>query len=185
MSTFNYLQDFSIWQQILYRDENGKFQDFGFPPYDFKCIYWTTSKNNKYVASCQWIDGIPHYVNCRNDDNRLIVIFDHCGLLPGELKGEMILDFPDDNYPDGFQNSTIPLKTDIRLSYKHTEMPSLSEAIAIMPHIKGRDGKDFSYQDLSEEEKNELAKKISQNIEIEIPEISLEDIPDEIFDNLF
>lgn len=188
---FNYKQDFLLWQQLLYRDpETRELKDYGFPEYDFKCFYWTTSRANPYTASCKYVDGEPVCTNCINKDGKLIVIFDHHHLQPGELKGEIIIDFPNDIYPDGFQNSPMALKTDTRLVHGPSVTPTIAEAMAIMPYIKGKDGKDgkdFSYDDLTDEQKEELAKRVAENIETEIPDLSgnLEDFSDEDWDQIF
>lgn len=187
MSHFNYRQDFAIWQQLLFRDpETGQYSDYGFPEYNFKCQYWTTNRANCYEAECKYVDGTAVCKNCRNENGKLIIVFDNHRLQPGDLHGEIVIDFPNNLYPDGYQNSPISLKTNVRLVHGRSEVPTLAEAMAIMPYIKGKDGKNFDYSDLTEEQKEELAKRVADNIEVDLPELTegIEDITEEEWDDI-
>lgn len=170
MQEINYRQDFTLLQSFYYKNEKGDLVDFGFPPYDFKIFYWTASRANAYVASCRYANGEPKCVNCRKvGDNKLLVVFDNHKLSPGELHAEMIMEVPDDMYPDGFRRDPFPMRTDVRLIHGPTPTPTRVETTAILPYIKGRDGKDgkdFSYDDMTEEQKEDLAKRVAGNVEM-------------------
>lgn len=188
MAEFNYRQEFPLIINFYYKGEDGKLQAFGFPAFSFKIFFWTTSRADNYVASCHYEDGVPKFTNCKRIGDSLVVIFDNHRLNPGKLHSEMIMDVPSDLYPDGFRRDIIAMHTDVLLIHGPTPPPSRAEITAILPYIvgkDGKDGKDFTYEDLTEEQKEEFAKKVAENIETELPDIELEDIPDTFFSDIF
>lgn len=215
MREINYKQDFSIWERLLYRDpETREFKEMGFPPYDFKIRYYTTSLANAYEASCRWSHGEPKCVNCKCIGGKLLVIFDRHHLQPGVLKGEIEIEYPSHLYPDGFRNDPIELNPDVRLVHGGTTSPSRIESEVILPYIMGKDGrdgrdgadgrdgqdgKDFSYEDMTDEQKEELAsqmadkamgdidEKVDEAIKKKLGEefTELGDIPEETFEEMF
>lgn len=55
MRHINYKSDFALEQRLYYEDpETRQLKDMGFPPFNFKLYYYTTSRANAYVASCTY-----------------------------------------------------------------------------------------------------------------------------------
>lgn len=200
MQEFNYRQEFPLWQRFYYEDPvSHEIKKFGFPPYDFKIKYYTTSIANAYEVSGKYVNGDFKGINCRKKGDELLVIFDRHDLKPGILKAEMTMKVPSDLYPDGLRTDPIELRTNTKLINGPTPSPTHAEAMAIMPYIKGRDGadgkdgkdgkdgadgkdgKDFTYDDMTEEQKKDLAKKVAENIDTELPWLdeNQEDISDD------
>lgn len=195
MQEINYRQEFPLWVDFYYENEKGKLEEFGFPPFDFKIFFWTTSRTQDFVASCRYSNGEPHYQNCRRIGDRLVVIFDSHRLQPGMLHSEIVFDVPSSIFPDGYRKDPFILHTEVKLIHGPTPSPTVAQIRAILPYIvgkdgadgkDGKDGKDFSYEELTEEQKEELAKKVAENIEVDNPEIgSLGDLSEEFFMELF
>lgn len=198
---FNHRQEFPLLISFYYKDEKGQLADFGFPPYDFKIIFWTVSRTETYMASCRYVDGEEKCVNCRRVGDKLLVIFDNYRLQPGELHSEMTMNVPSDLYPDGYRKDVILIHPEVRLIHGPTPAPSRAEVTAILPYIKGQDGKNFTYEDLTEEQLKDLTDKISDRVmgegveekiddaikkklEEEMPG-GMEEITDSEFDNMF
>lgn len=199
MQEINYRQEFPLVVRFYYKDEQGNLQPFGFPPYDFKIYFWTTSRSDTYTVSCRYVDGEPVYLNCKRKGDDLVVIFDNHRLNPGELRAEMVMDVPSDLYPDGYRRDVLIIFTETRLIHGPTPSPTRAEINAILPYIigkdgkdgkdgengkDGKDGKDFNYDELTEEQKKEMAKKVAENIDTNMDGI-LENITSEEFDSMF
>lgn len=189
MQEFNYRQEFPLVISFYYKDSQGKLADFGFPAYDFKIFFWTTSKSEQYVASVNYVNGEARCVNCKRLGDKLVVVFDHHRLNPGDLHSEMVMNVPDDLYPDGLRKDVIHFHNRIRLIHGPTPSPTMAEVTAILPYIKGdkgADGRDFDWASMSEEDKTEFAKRVAENLEAEAPEIAeAEDIREDEFDEMF
>lgn len=187
MQEFNYRQEFPVVVDFYYNDEHGKITDFGFPPFDFKIFFWTASKENAFMASCNYVNGVPHYVNCKRHKDSLVVVFDRHRLTPGLLHSELVMEVPDDLYPDGYRRDPFILHSDIKLIHGPTPAPTLAQIKAILPYVKGRDGrdgKDMTYDDMTEEQKEDLAERVAENVQL--PDLSgMDDITDAEFDDMF
>lgn len=169
MANINYKSDFIINQKVYCRDEEGNLIDIGFPKYDFRLVYWTTNFDKRYYeASCHYDkNGRAICKNCKNLGDKLIVIFDNHQLLCGELKVDFEIEIPNDLFPDGYKKEFGVYPTEVNLWDKPSEHFSKIEALAILPYIKGKDGKDFSFEDLTEEQLNNLVKKIAEYVKVD------------------
>lgn len=213
MRNFNYKSDFSLIQKFYIRDaETGDLKDMGVPEYDFTLTYYTTSQIKKYEASGKKVNCKMVYTNCRNENGKLLVLFNSYDLPPGDLKVDIRLDIPDEQYQDGIRTEIIPCPTGIKLVQGHSDCYGIAEAVAILPFIKGKDGKDgkdgengkdgkdFTYEDMTEEEVDDFAGKVAdkvmeEGIEEKIDEAiqkkledeftGFEDISDDEFDSMF
>lgn len=193
MRHVNFKSDFKLEQRLYIEDPTtNQLIDIGFPVYNFKLKYWTTSPSNFYIASCtyekkriirhhdhhvkikgglnekncehyesEYDEYEVHMVNCRNENGTIVVLFEHHNLACGELKVEITLDLPDDFFPCGYKKEVIPGPTDAILWNRPTDGYSRVESRLILPYIKG---KDFSYDDLTDEQKKDLAEQIGGSI---------------------
>ena len=169
MRNINYKSDFPLFQAVYMREFNKETRrwekrDVGFPDYDFTLTYFTSTRNNSYVAHCKYDrNGIPQCVNCKKtDDGRLLVLFNNHGLQPGPLKVEIDMEIPNEIFQDGFQKEVIPGPVDVNLWDRPTEGYGPAEAEALLPYIKGedgKDGKDFTFDDFTPEQLADITDK--------------------------
>ena len=188
MANKNYKSDFLLTQSLYVKNvENGNWETFDFPDFDFTLKYFTPGSYKPYEASCRYIDGEPYYTNLRNINGKIVVIFHKHNLNVGDLQVEINLRIPDDLFPDGIRTEILPAPTNIRLWDRPSDSFRLAEIKALIPIIKGKDGRDFSYEDLTYEQKKELAdqigetileeaKKSAENSYVSLPEFDAEDI---------
>ncbi len=93
----NYKSDFDFRMRL--KDASGK--EVPWPECDWDALFWTSNKPNAYRVSC--IGGV--YVNCfREADGSIHFVFDNHRMGKGILKWEPHFRFPNDIYPDGFQD---------------------------------------------------------------------------------
>lgn len=108
MKKIFYKDDFDFVLSVI--DPDGK--DLGWPQFDWRGRFWTTSKSNAYVAECIGGDCL----NCFPDDNRLHILFDNHGLSFGDLSYEFTIFLPSDIYPDGSRKVTLCGMLPLRLT---------------------------------------------------------------------
>lgn len=173
MQEINYRQDFPLVITFYYNDENGDLKPFGFPPFDFKVTFWTTSRLNEYIAECKYTDGIPSYVNCKRVGDKFVVIFDNCDLMPGELHSEMISEVPSELYPDGYRRDILILHPDTKLITGPTPSPTCAQIRSLLPYIKG---KDLTIESLSQEDLDKIEEGIARRIEEKLNGITAEEV---------
>lgn len=222
MQEFNYRQEFPLFISFYYQNGKGELKPFGFPPFSFKIFFWTTSRSEAYVASCTYVHGEPRFQNCKKFEDKLVVVFDRHNLSPGDLHSEMVMDVPSDLYPDGLRRDVLLIHPEVKLIHGPTPSPSLAQINAVLPYIMGKngidgkdgkdgvdgkdgadgkDGKDFTFEDMTEEQKETLAQQmadkalgdidgkveeaIKRKLE-EMPEAGIpEDLGDDFFEGLF
>ena len=162
MQEINYRQEFPLFISFYYKNEKGELQPFGFPPFNFKLIFWTTSRNENFEASCNYVNGEPKYINCRRIDDKLVVIFDRHKLNPGNLHSEFVMETPSNLYPDGLRRDVVLIHSEVKLIHGPTPAPTRAEITAILPYIVGKDGRDFTYEDFTQEQLEELTDKVAE-----------------------
>ena len=177
MRNINYKSDFLLIQHIYVKDRRtGEIKDIGFPEWDFSIVYYTSSSMKTYEVSCH----SGRCRNCRNENGRLLVIFDNHGLGCSELKGELTLEIPEDIFPDGDLREVLPVKTDTRLWEGPSDGYGMAEAEVILPFIKGEP---FTFEDLTDQQIDELAGKAAGKVLDEAGE-DLKERIDEIKNNI-
>ncbi len=109
MNKHHYKSDFELALPI--RDMSGA--EVLFPDFDWTARFWTSSAAIKYTAASK--GGRLHnaYVD---SEGRVHVVFDHHGLTPGQLTGELTCEFPNATYLDGFQREVCRIDTDLCLT---------------------------------------------------------------------
>lgn len=190
MRNINNRSDFFLLQKLYVKDgETGDMRDMGVPECDFSLAYYTTSKDKRYVVSGKKVNCKTVYTNCRNEDGKLIVLFDGYCLAPGELKVDIRLDIPDEMFPDGIRTEVIPSPTHVRLTSGPSDCYGMAEAVAILPFIKG---KDMLFEDLTPEQYEDLIRQVAEAVKedldqtvTEVLETQFEDISEDEFASLF
>lgn len=136
-------------------------EEIGFPDYDWIATFYTWSPANSYTASC--IGGVC--TNCFNDNGQIHVVFDNHHLTAGSLRCGFTIELPDEIYPDGNRRIVTPLALGVELVRDKGDCGTEAEVEAILPYIKGADGKSLTYSDLTEQEKEDLASHIPVRFE--------------------
>lgn len=85
--------------------------DGGFPDYDFTLR--ATSGNGFTVFKAERRNGIC--THCKVSDGQLVVFFDNHNLGNGRVKIEVFIDFPDDNFSDGYRRECFTAMSNIEL----------------------------------------------------------------------
>lgn len=141
----------------------------GMPEYDWEAQLYTSSRLNAFIVSSK--DGV--LTNCWNDNDSIHVVCDNHGLSPGQLFIEFTGYLPNDQYEDGTQKIVLRRSMPIKLMRTNAEPPDTFDMELMFPYIKGdkgdpgqdgkdgQDGKSLTYADMTEEEKNDLAKRIA------------------------
>lgn len=145
----------------------------GMPEYDWEAQLYTSSRLNAFIVSSK--DGV--LTNCWNDNDSIHVVCDNHGLSPGQLFIEFTGYLPNEQYEDGTQKIVLRRSMPIKLMRTNAEPPDTFDMELMFPYIKGdkgdpgqdgkdgQDGKSLTYADMTEEEKNDLAKRIAVDIE--------------------
>ena len=156
MKKINYKSDFDF----LLRLTDCKGDAMPFPDCDWNAEFWTSSKPNAYRASC--IGG--EYVNCfREADGSIHFVFNNHRMGKGTLKWEPHFRFPNDIYPDGFQDQFRKAQLGIELVDGDGDCPTQAEIEAVLPVIKGDKGdpgEKMTYADLTEADKEDLRRPL-------------------------
>lgn len=82
-----------------------------FPDYDFTLR--ATSGSGFTVFKAERRNGI--YTHCNVSDGQLVVFFDNHNLGKGRVKIEVFIDFPDDNFSDGYRRECFTAMSNIEL----------------------------------------------------------------------
>lgn len=156
----NYKSDFSFILDLKYYDKEGTLCSLGFPEYDFKILLYTNKVQYKYIVSYDSKEGI--YGNCKNVDNKLVILVDNAKFTPGKLYASVFIDLPNDWYEDNKQQLDF---TDIFTNIRLTKNTNISiediEIQLLLPFAKGDKGDKgdpFKYEDFTEEQLEELQK---------------------------
>lgn len=153
MKKINYKSDFDF----LLRLTDCKGDAMPFPDCDWDAEFWTSNKPNAYRASC--IGG--EYVNCfREADGSIHFVFNNHRMGKGTLKWEPHFRFPNDIYPDGFQDQFRKAQLGIELVDGDGDCPTQAEIEAVLPVIKGDKGDKLTYTDLTEADKEDLRRPL-------------------------
>lgn len=83
----------------------------GFSDYDFTLR--ATSGSGFTVFKAERRNGIC--THCKVSDGQLVVFFDNHNLGKGRVKIEVFIDFPDDNYSDGYRRECFTAMSNIEL----------------------------------------------------------------------
>lgn len=98
----NRKSDFSLGIRLAGRE---------FPDYDFTLR--ATSGSGFTVFKAERRSGI--YTHCKMSDGQLVVFFDNHNLGKGRVKIEVFIDFPDDNFSDGYRRECFTAMSNIEL----------------------------------------------------------------------
>ena len=82
-----------------------------FPDYDFTLR--ATSESGFTVFKAERRNGIC--THCKVSDGQLVVFFDNHNLGKGRVKIEVFIDFPDDNFSDGYRRECFTAMSNIEL----------------------------------------------------------------------
>lgn len=156
----NYNSDFSFVLDLKYYDKNGTLCSLGFPEYDFKILLYTNKVQYKYIVSYNSKEGI--YGNCKNVDNKLVILVDNAKFTPGKLYASVFIDLPNDWYEDNKQQLDFTdIFTNIQLS-KNTDISIEDIEMQLMLPFtkgekgdkgdKGEKGDKFDFEDFTQEE---------------------------------
>lgn len=85
--------------------------DGGFPDYDFTLR--ATSGSGFTVFKAERRNGIC--THCKVSDGQLVVFFDNHNLGKGRVKIEVFIDFPDENFSDGYRRECFTATSNIEL----------------------------------------------------------------------
>jgi hypothetical protein len=160
---YNYKSDFDfVYRQIAGYTTDGKPIFADFPDYDFKLVCSTGFRS--YSAS--YIGGVC--TNLFNDNGKIHVVCNDHNLGVGKLHIEFTALLPNGIYPDGTKKTVTAEPIDIELINGRPDNPKETEVEMILPYIKGEDGKDLTYDSMTEEAKRDLASRL--NFEFEYDE---------------
>lgn len=135
MRKVNYKSDFDFILRL--KDPRDETKTVPWPECDWDAEFWTSSKPNAYKTSCK--DGVC--VNCfREADGSIHFVFDNHRMGKGILKWEPHFRFPNDIYPDGFQDQFRKAQLGIELVDGDGDEPTEAEIEYILPYIKGDKG---------------------------------------------
>lgn len=98
----NCKSDFSLGIRLAGRE---------FPDYDFTLR--ATSGSGFTVFKAERRNGIC--THCKMSDDQLVVFFDNHNLGKGRVKIEVFIDFPDDNFSDGYRRECFTAMSNIEL----------------------------------------------------------------------
>ncbi|MDE6295966.1 MAG: hypothetical protein K2M03_07875 [Muribaculaceae bacterium] len=149
---------------------------YGIPPFDFEIRLWSVARD--YSAGRK--DGELYNIKpSMRGDEWLTVVVDNHGLFPcKELVAEIILQIPNDDYPDGKQQIVRKYRTGISLTVSDSDIPGEAEIEMLMPFIKGEKGDRGEIIDLAELSDDEV-KELRKRLGIEdISELTPEEIAD-------
>lgn len=152
MDKENALNDFAATLRLY--DAAGN--EIGWPSYDWRAEFWTTSAWCAYEASC--IGGVMK--NCINELGRIKVLFDNHKLLPGKVQVRFYAYLPDEEYPDGSERRIAPIRTEFEILPNDTALtPSAADIGVMLPYVKGDP---FRYTDLTAEQMDELQRPATE-----------------------
>jgi hypothetical protein len=137
----NYRSDFPLLLSLSYANGN----PVGYPLYDWAARFWTTTRANTYTVGVR--GGVA--TNCREEQGKILAIFDHHGLSAGQLNMELTVHVPNDLYPDGSQDETNTFVLPVELITGTTPLPTQASVDLILPYIKGDA---FTYADFTDEQ---------------------------------
>ena len=169
----NYKSDFDFIARLMVVAADGTTTEMGFPDFDWE-MRLTTGCNGytQFVASA--IGG--KLTNCMNDDGQLRIICNNHGLRAGTLYAEFHAHLPNSIYPDREQLSVTPQPLPIELVLGEGDIATPLEVQMIQPFIRGEKGERgeqgekgakgdkgdkgdaLTYADLTDAQKQELAK---------------------------
>lgn len=131
----NYKSDFDIILRLK-TCAGGVEQDAGWPDYDWVAKFYTSSRENLFIASN--VGGSA--TNCFNDNGNIHIVFDNHGLDPGVLKVEFYAELPNNIYSDGSELLVSPQSLDVELVRGLGDCGTIADAQLLLPYIKGEKG---------------------------------------------
>lgn len=156
----NYKSDFSFILDLKYYDKEGNLCSLGFPEYDFKILLYTNKVQYRYIVSYDSKENM--YNNCKNVDNKLVILVDNAKFTPGDLYASVSIDLPNDWYDDNKQQLDFNnIFTNIRLSKNTNISIEDIEMQLMLPFTKGdkgdkgekgEKGDKFDFEDFTQEE---------------------------------
>lgn len=128
------------------------------------CYHYFTQRGRVYEAS--W-NG-KEYKNCRKlADGSILVIFDDHNLHYGRLMVKRRYNLTDADFADGMMDLVTEEKTDVELITGPSDQTSAD--ITVYPNYqkgdKGDDGKDLTWDTMTDAEKQEVVEHVTDNIE--------------------
>lgn len=147
MKPKNYKSDFKLFEK----------GDLHIAPFEYE--YYTTFGKSYKVS---YVDGV--YTNCRLlEDGRLMVIFDNHGLAPGILRVTRHYYLTDKDFHDGICDLVSKEDAGVILTTGKTDECDVE--VEVPPHyMQGEPGKNFTWDDMTEEQKTELASKAANEL---------------------
>lgn len=165
----NYKSDFDVILRLK-TCAGGVEQDVGWPDYDWVAKFYTSSRENVFIASN--VGGSA--TNCFNDNGNIHIVFDNHGLNPGVLKVEFYTELPNNIYPDGSQLVVSPQSLDVELVRGLGDCGTIADVQLLLPYIKGEKGdigpigpqgekgEPFTYDDFTPSQIEELKKPATE-----------------------
>lgn len=102
----NYKSDFPLGIRLLKEGQVTVFPDCDF-------TLRATSGSGFTMFKAERRNGI--YTHCKMSDGQLVVFFDNHNLGKGRVKIEVFIDFPDENYSDGYRRECFTAMSNIEL----------------------------------------------------------------------
>lgn len=129
-----------------------------FPAFDWVATIYTISPRCAYTASS--IGG--KLTNCFDDNGRIHIVVDSHALACGRVNVEFKALIPDVIFPDGTRDTYRIDPVDIELVPGNGDEPSDVEISTVLPIIKGDPGKDFTYDDFTPEQLDDLRRPATE-----------------------
>lgn len=176
----NYKSDFDFILKLQRLNTEGNYEDVGFPDYSFTVLLYTNSYR-KYIV--KYNKEKDEYINCANTNNQIQIIVNNHKLSKGKLKADIYLELPNADYNDGYKLLVCSIDTGIELVSGCSDI-KLNDITLIAPYIKGDKGEPLTWEDMSEDNKNELYTSILDNVKDIILTSSMEGITDNHYDEI-
>lgn len=149
----NYQSDFEFYQEL------GNAQ-----PAPFELTYYIPGKEQKLIVS---FDG-EKYTNCRPDGNGIIVSVDYSEvqLGIGRIRCTARYYLNNEHYTDGIYEPVSDFEVGIELHRGESDDMGDLVATPLPLYTKGEKGDPLTYDDLTEEEKDDLASRMEVDVDL-------------------
>lgn len=147
----NYKSDFDFILTVKASDTSGDLVDMGFPDYDFKGNIYTRG-----IRKFEFGKNGDTLTNCFNDNGRLHIVANDHKLFSGVLRVDFYAEIPNNIYPDGSKLTVSDCPTNIELVEGCGDEISELEAELVAPYIKGDKGDALTWNDMTDDQKQEV-----------------------------